>query len=104
MKTIMVVYTDVKLTKSEAQTMKRYSFNTKSKVKVGDLFSLPAYTTAMQVVEVLDACYKYIDIGSGELSNKKKASTKQYEVREIEVSTSRFKADSEYRGELINET
>lgn len=65
--------------------MKRYSFNTKSHVKAGDLLDTDRYTTKMQVVEVLDKHYKYVNIGTGELHNKKAASTKNYEIRELRI-------------------
>jgi len=83
MKTILVIYTHTKLSKQDAQTMKRYSFNTISKVKVGDMLSIPRYTTPVQVVEILPKCYKYVDTSNGELSNTRKPSTMQYEIRVI---------------------
>lgn len=86
MKTIIVVYTDIKLSKADWQTMKRYSFNTRSKVRIGDMIEGDRYSTAMQVIEILDTTYKYVNVGTGELSNKKAANTKQYEIRELRVN------------------
>jgi CxxC motif-containing protein len=88
MKTILVVYTNKLLSKREYQTMKRYSFNTSSTVKIGDLIKLDMYTTPVQVVDILSTCFKYVDIFNGKLSNKKAASTCQYEIREIKTETS----------------
>lgn len=65
--------------------MKRYSFNTSARVKIGDRFRSDQYSTDMQVVDIFDTVYKYVDINSGELSNKRKASTKQYEIREVTI-------------------
>ena len=98
MKTILVVYTCEKLSKRDTQTMKRYSFNTKADVKIGDLVETKQYDTPLQVVEILDACYKYVDVNSGELSNKRKPSTKQFEIRELIINTS---ADSAIVGSLV---
>jgi len=86
MKTIIVVYTDIKLSKADWQTMKRYSFNTRSKVRIGDMIEGDRYSTAMQVIEILADTYKYVNVGTGELSNKKGANTKQYEIRELRVN------------------
>ncbi len=84
MKTIFVVYTPLPLSKKEAFSLKRYSFNTKSKVKVGDYFISPDYSTPMQVVEVLSRSFKYVDFASGELSNTL-TNTNQRPMKEIVV-------------------
>lgn len=85
MKTILVVYTHAKLTKKEYQTLKKYSFNTKSPVKVEDHLEVSSYDTPVQVVEVLQKPFKYVNIHTGNLSNKKENTTKQYEIREISI-------------------
>lgn len=87
MKTILVVYTAEKLTKKEHQTLKRYSFNTSCNIKVGDLLESEHYSTPMQVVEVLSKTYKYVNIKTGELSNKRQANTSQVEIRVLKLAT-----------------
>jgi hypothetical protein len=87
MKTILVIYTHTKLNKTEHQTLRRYSFNTASSVKVNQMFKLALYDTPVQVVEILPKCYKYVDTHSGKLSNKREANTKQYEIREVVLRT-----------------
>ena len=85
MKTLLVVYTDVRLSAKECQTMKRCTFNTKSAIKVGDLLSTDQYDTAMQVVEVLKRSYKYVNLATGELSNLRSANTRQVEIRFLKL-------------------
>lgn len=86
MRTILVVYSNDRLSKKEWQTMKRYAFNTESVVKVGHRFNVEGYDTPVQVVEIFPKAYRYVDTSSGELSNKRKPSTKQFEIREIKIS------------------
>ena len=86
MKTILVVYTEVKCSKKATQTMNRYAFNTKSSIKVGMLLEGDDYTTPMQVVDMYPVAYKYVDLISGELSIRKKASTKQVEIRQMHLT------------------
>lgn len=85
MKTILVVYTNVKLTKKETQTLKRYAFNVSQRVVVGDMFTGDDYSTDMQVVEVMKTCYKYVNTHTGNLSNKRTGSTKQFEIRNLHI-------------------
>jgi hypothetical protein len=84
-RTVLVVYTYEKLTKRAAQTSKRYAFNTASDVRVGMHLKTDAYDTPIQIVEVMPKAYKYIDVFSGALSDRRAPTTKQYEIREIEV-------------------
>ncbi len=81
----IVVYAPEPVTPSQAQTMKRYSFNTASDVHIGDRIQTSLYETPMQVVEILPQSFRYIDTASGELSNEKKMSTKQFEIRELSL-------------------
>lgn len=92
MKTILVIFSQEKLSKSEHQTMKRYSFNTKANLKVGDRLITEMYSTPIQVVEVLDKGYKYYNKGTGELSSKRVANSMQLEIREIRVHDDGHKA------------
>ena len=92
MKTILVIYTFERLSKKAARTSRRYSFNTEARVSVGDMFEAEEYATPMQVVEILPKTYRYVDTNSGELSNRRKASTKQFEIRTLEIREDRDNA------------
>lgn len=84
MKTILVVYTNKLLSKSEIARAKKYSFNTSADLKEGDMFSSPSYDTNMQVVKVLDNAYKYYNASTGELSDTFN-STAQWEIRTLVI-------------------
>jgi hypothetical protein len=84
MNTILVCYTKKKLTKAEAHKYKRYAFNTRDKVLVGDLIESPNYDTPMRVVKVLPKSYEYYNASNGELSNAF-SSTSQWEIRELVI-------------------
>lgn len=92
MKTVLVIYTHEVLTKKEHQTLKRYAFNTRSKIKIGDHIELDLYDTPVQVVEVLPKVYKYYNHRTGDLSNKRVASSVQNELREFKVVNQRNEA------------
>lgn len=81
-KTIVVVYTNIKLSQNEANCKKHYVFNTSDKIKVGDLIESKEYTTAMQVIKILDKTYTYYNLCTSELSDKY-TSAAQREVREL---------------------
>lgn len=49
---------------------KKYAYNTESEVATGDVLVSPNYDNKVIVVDVLDECYKYINLETGELSNK----------------------------------
>lgn len=93
MKTILVVYTNVRLDKKAYVSMKQYSFNTAAKLKVGDLVKSPDYDTAMQVVEVLPKAYKYVNLADGKLSDKRD-STRQFEIRHLVLTDKREEASN----------
>lgn len=61
MKTILVVYTNVKLTNKEIADNKltKYAFRTSEDVEVGDLIESKDYSKSMQVTDVIDADYKF---------------------------------------------
>lgn len=82
LRTILVIYTDNKLSKKLVQSCKKYAFNTKARLKVGDRVTSADYSTAMQVVEILDRSYKYVNLSNGELGDKR-TSTSQFEIREL---------------------
>lgn len=56
MKTILVVYTNVKLTNKEIADNKltKYAFRTSEDVEVGDLIESKDYNKSMQVTDVID--------------------------------------------------
>lgn len=83
MKTILVIYTDTKIEKVTA-SHKKYCFRTNSDVELGDLLKSSNYTTAMQVVKVIDKDYIYYHPDTGEMSNEL-TSTKQWEIKELKV-------------------
>ena len=86
MKTILVVYTHEKLNKKESQALKRYSFNAADNIKVGMLLEAEEYETPMQVVKILPTCYKFVNLSTGELSNKTKVnSTRDVEIRVLRL-------------------
>lgn len=85
MKTVLVIYTNKKLTsKAEIGRNKRYAFNTKDQLSVGDMIESSSYNTKMQVVKVLDECYKYYNGTTGKLSQKF-SSTNQWEIRNLAI-------------------
>ncbi len=82
MKTILVVYTDIKL--ADTDKMKRYAFNTEDGLEVNDVIKSPSYSTNMQVVKVLEEEYKYYNAQTGELSNNY-TSTLQFLIRDLVI-------------------
>lgn len=71
MKTILVVYTNQKLSVEQInrQKMRKYCFRTANVVKVGDVLKSKSYTTNMVVTDVIDQDYKYYNKQSGEMVN-----------------------------------
>lgn len=84
MKTILVVYTNVKLTNKEIADNKltKYAFRTSGDVEVGDLIESKDYSKSMQVTDVIDADYKFYNTQTGELRNEIN-STKMYPIKTI---------------------
>jgi hypothetical protein len=92
MKTILVIYTNSLITdKKEISRAKKYSFNTSSKVKVGDLIDADQYDTPIQVVKILPKAFKYFNGSTGLLSDKFDSTT-QWEIRTLQI---RLKTESE---------
>jgi hypothetical protein len=83
-KTILVVYTQTRLSQKEAACKKRYAFNTTSDINEGDIIESNEYDTPMQVVKVIDGPFKYYNRSTGELSNKFN-STEQWEIRNLVI-------------------
>lgn len=71
MKTILVVYTNTALTIKQIsdRKLKKYCFRTEEDLKVGDMVESKAYTSKMQVTDVIDNDYKYYNAITGELRN-----------------------------------
>lgn len=84
MKTILVVYTnETKLSKVEMGRLKRYSFNTKAEVNVGDIIETDEYDTNLMVAEVMNESYSFYNRATGDLSNVKSANTNWWTIREL---------------------
>lgn len=66
MKTISVIFTKEKLNLIPSST-KRYTFNTESEVKEGDLIEIEGYRGKQQVVELKKSLYKFYDSTNGNL-------------------------------------
>lgn len=84
MKTILVVYTNQKLSVEQInnQKMQKYCFRTDSEVKVGDILRSKNYSTNMVVTDVIDQDYKYYNQQSGEMVNVVN-STKCYPIKTL---------------------
>lgn len=87
MKTILVVYTDQKLTVEEINNrkMQKYCFRTESnEIAVGDTLKSQNYTTNMVVTDVVDADYKYYNKQTGEMRNEVN-STNCYPIKTLVI-------------------
>lgn len=82
MKTIIIVYTNTKLTEKEIGNIKKYCFNTEADLKEGDILKSPDYSTGIQVVKVLDKPYVYYNQTTGDLSNDF-ISTQQWKLKTL---------------------
>ena len=84
MKTILVVYTDQKLSVEQinSRKMQKYCFRTESEVNVGDVLKSKSYTNNMVVTDVVDADHKYYNAQSGEMTNTIN-STKCYPIKTL---------------------
>ena len=85
MKTILVVYTNGIGNKEDLSRKKKYAFNTKDEISIGDLISSKEYESLMKVVNVLPTKYEYINIATGELSDIIK-STNDFAIRELVIT------------------
>ena len=85
MKTIIVIYTNNRINSSkEVNSKPKYSFNTNSDLKVGDIIKSSQYSSNMQVVSVLDKCYRYVNCKTGDLSMECN-STNCFAIRELVI-------------------
>lgn len=84
MKTILVVYTDQKLSVEQINNrkMQKYCFRTENEVEVGDVLKSKSYTSNMVVTDVVDADFKYYNAQSGEMTNIIN-STKCYPIKTL---------------------
>jgi hypothetical protein len=83
-RTILVVYSDRKLTEKEAKGMKRYAFNTFADVRAGQRIKSPNYNNEMQIVSVLPETFRYYNPNTGDLSNTVN-NTNQFEIRSLKI-------------------
>lgn len=82
MKTILVVYTDQKLSVEQinSRKMQKYCFRIENEVEVGDVLKSKNYNTNMVVTDVVDKDYKYYNAQTGEMTNSIN-STKCYPIK-----------------------
>ena len=99
MKTIIVIYTNNRINSSkEVNSKPKYSFNTNSDLKVGDIIKSSQYSSNMQVVSVLDKCYKYVNCKTGDLSMECN-STNCFAIRELVIQD---EEENRIYGTLVN--
>ena len=69
MKTILVVFTDVKLKEEDWYLLDKYAFNTQAmELTKGTLFEPLGYSGSAQVVKEFDKTFNYVNRSTGELS------------------------------------
>lgn len=99
MKTIMVIYTNNRTNSTkEVNSKPKYSFNTEANLKVGDIIKSSQYSSNMQVVSVLDKCYRYVNCKTGDLSMECN-STNCFVIRELVIQD---KEENKIYGTLVN--
>ena len=99
MKTIIVIYTNNRINSSkEVNSKPKYSFNTNSDLKVGDIIKSSQYSSNMQVVSVLYKCYIFVNCKSGDLSMDCN-STNCFAIRELVI---RDEEENKIYGTLVN--
>lgn len=84
MKTILVVYTNERLSVEQINNrkMQKYCFRTESEVEVGDVLKSKSYTNNMVVTDIVDVAYKYYNAQNGEMTNTI-SSTKCYPIKTL---------------------
>lgn len=84
MKTILVVYTDTALTTKQIsdRKLKKYCFRTEDAFVEGEIIESKAYSTKMQVTDIIDTDYKYYNAVTGELRNDIN-STQCYPIKKL---------------------
>lgn len=99
MKTIIVIYTNNRINSTkEVNSKPKYSFNTESDLKVGDIIKSSQYSSNMQITSVLDKCYKYVNCKTGDLSMECN-STNCFDIRELVIQD---KEENRIYGTLVN--
>ena len=99
MKTIIVIYTIIRINSAkEVNSKPKYSFNTEAALKVGDIIKSSQYSSNMQVIAVLDKCYKYVNCKTGDLSMEC-SSTNCFAIRELVIQD---KEENKIYGTLVN--
>lgn len=99
MKTIIVIYTNNRINSTkEVNSKPKYSFNTEAALKVGDIIKSSQYSSNMQVVSVLDKCYRYVNCKTGDLSMECN-STNCFDIRELVIQD---KEENRIYGTLVN--
>ena len=99
MKTIIVIYTNNRINSTkEVNSKPKYSFNTEANLKVGDIIKSSQYSSNMQVVSVLDKCYRYVNCKTGDLSMECN-STNCFAIRELVIQD---KEENRIYGTLVN--
>lgn len=99
MKTIIVIYTNNKLiTTKDINSKPKYSFNTNADLSVGDMIKSSQYSSNMQVVNILDKCYKYVNCKTGDLSMECE-STNCFAIRELVIQE---QEENKVYGTLVN--
>ena len=99
MKTIIVIYTNNRINSTkEVNSKPKYSFNTESDLKVGDIIKSSQYSSNMQITAVLDKCYKYVNCKTGDLSMDCN-STNCFAIRELVIQD---EEENKIYGTLVN--
>lgn len=87
MKTILVVYTNEKLTIEQinSRKMQKYCFRTKGEINTGDVLKSNNYEKTMIVTDVIDTDKRFYNTQTGDLTNEI-TSTKCYPIKELVIS------------------
>ena len=97
MKTIIVIYTNNRINSSkEVNSKPKYSFNTESDLKVGDIIKSSQYSSNMQIIAVSNICYRYVNCKTGDLSMDCN-STNCFAIRELVIQE-----ENKIYGTLVN--
>ena len=97
MKTINVIYTNNRINSTkEVNSKPKYSFNTESDLKVGDIIKSSQYSSNMQIIAVSNICYRYVNCKTGDLSMDCN-STNCFAIRELVIQE-----ENKIYGTLVN--
>lgn len=85
MKTFIGIYTATQVTDpAELAKAKAYSFNSESDLTVGDMIKSSRYSKPIQVIEILDECFEFFNVKTGDMSNEL-TSPDQFPIKRVEV-------------------